>query len=77
MVETRAYTQPASHEVEEPYQHRERRVILSIPTGSGKTYTASQTIHKHTKCSDPEKTHFIRRDCFEQTRRLYYSTVIE
>ena len=47
MFEPRPYQQEAIQEVEDAYQAGHRRVCLAMPTGSGKTYTASQIIRKH------------------------------
>ena len=47
MFELRSYQQQAIAEVEAAYRDGHKRVVLAMPTGSGKTYTASQIIHKH------------------------------
>ena len=45
MFDPRAYQHQAVADVEREFHQGRRRVILSMPTGSGKTYTAARLIH--------------------------------
>jgi DNA repair protein RadD len=52
MFDVRDYQQQAIREVEAQYAQGKRSVLLTMPTGSGKTYTASQIIQAHAESGE-------------------------
>ncbi len=82
VVEPRWYQRVAVHRVLAAMARSERRVLVLMATGTGKTFTAMQIVHKlraHAALANPERNHRVlyladREALVEQPKRKDFST---